>query len=83
MITNLPPHQQASLDRAWAKRHAAYDATKAAKAAFKNGPGISTPEGEALYRAWKTAEAIERKRAGVCHRLDYLFRYKPEIDKQA
>lgn len=83
MIVNIPPHQQASLDRAWAKRMAAADATKVAKAAFQSGPGISTPEGEALYRAWKAAEAIERKRRGVCIRLDFLFRYKPEMDKQA
>lgn len=83
MLTNIPPKQQASLDRAWAKRMAASDAAKAAKAAFKSGPGISTPEGEALYRAWKAAEAIERRRRGVCIRLDYLFRYKPEMDKQA
>jgi hypothetical protein len=83
MIINLPPHQQASLDRAWAKRMAAGEAVKAAKAAYRASLGITDPEGNALYRAWKTAEAIERKRRGVCIRLDFLYRYKPEMDKQA
>lgn len=80
MIIQLPPHQQASLDRAWAKRYAAGEATKAAKAAFQSGPSIDTPEGRSLHRAWKDAEALERRRRGVCLRLDYLFRYKPEIE---
>ena len=81
MIVNIPPHQQASIDRAWAKRHAAKAAVDAAKAAYRASSGkIDTPESQALYRAWKAAEAVERKRRGVCLRLDYLFRYKPEID---
>jgi hypothetical protein len=84
MIIDIPPHQQASLDRAWAKRMAAGEAVKAAKAAYKTSNfGFDTKEGHDLYRAWKAAEAIERKRSGVCRRLDFLYRYKPEMDKQA
>jgi hypothetical protein len=83
MIIDITPKQQASLDRAWSKRLAAKADAEAAKAAYRSSSGIDTPEGQALYRAWKAAEAVERKRRGVCIRLDYLYWYKPEIDKQA
>ena len=84
MIVNIPPHQKASLDRAWAKRLAAGEAVKAAKAAYRacNG-GLDCPAATLLYREIGKAEAAERRARGVWFRLDYLFRYKPEIDKQA
>jgi len=84
MIINLPPHQQASLDRAWAKRIAAGEAVKAAVAAYRSHPGrFDDPESAILYRNMLQAEAKENRARGVCIRLDFLFRYKPEMDKQA
>jgi hypothetical protein len=83
MIIDITPKQQASLDRAWSKRLAAKAAAAAAKAAYRASSGFDVPAAQALYRAWKDAEAIEARTRGVCLRLDYLYRYKPEIDKQA
>ena len=81
MITNITTKQQASLDRAWTKRLAAGDAVKSAKAAYQSHAGDRHENAESfgLYRAWKHAEMLERRARGVWFRLDYLYRYKPEL----
>ena len=74
METELTQKQQASLDRAWAKRTEAGTATKAAKAAWLASGGIDTAQGNVLYRAYKAAEANERKARGVWFRLQTIYR---------